>query len=608
MSDFLLDFRDGQTRQKSAGRAVSLLKFCDDTRARVLERTSFTLVVTRVDEFDLWGPYEDASPAQNLVIALAGRIALDQAQWDSARKIDGPGGLACKAISKLYREGGIDALGALNGNFAVFVYDAPAGRLHLVTDRCGMYLAYGCAGDEKPLVYGSHPDVLASVVRESQNWDMTSMAEFLMTSRLTFPYTYYRNIRALEPASIYTFGLQNGSATRESQRRYFHFDFKIDPRATEWSLAEELAAAFKNAVQRRTLPVLGRAGVGLSGGLDSRALLSAAGQGDHIRAFTLFDEENSELRVAKGVAEACGVEMIPIKREFEFYGNTAELGVRISGGTGCITCNHYLGVRERLRAFGIQSILTGCYCDYLLKGLALNTVEGKLSRVQKLADFKLEFYDSMTFFNTAAREGVLARLTALFPESGNGRLSGLDWLNVERKRTFPLAYEEDLAQRVIPQRVMPWYLPIVDNELINLYLRIPSRFKLNGSLFKKMLTLLAPHALCRIPDSNTGARVNASWPTRALHRYRSALQNRFSQRIRAGMATAGSWPNWRHYFSHSRVIESLWTRPNSVARELFIGIIGKDLYHEELEGYLDGEIVLFQRLLTLKLWLDQRTL
>jgi asparagine synthase (glutamine-hydrolysing) len=606
MSDFLLDFRDPETRQKAQTRAVSLLRFCDDTQTTVLERQAFTLVLTRVDACELWGPYEDPSPGRQLLVALAGRIALDQSQWDAASTMPGPGGLACKAIAKLYHEKGIDALRALNGNFIAFVNDQSAAALHMVTDRCGMYLAYCQAGTENPLVYASHPDVLASILGESQNWDTTSMAEFLMTSRLTFPHTYYRNIRGVEPGCIYTFALQKSSVTRGS-RRYFHFNFNVDSSATEWTLAEELAAAFKHAVKRRTLPMLGPVGVGLSGGLDSRALLSAAGQGAHIRAFTLFDEENSEFKAATAVAQACGVELVPIKRDFEFYGNTAELGVRISGGTGCITCNHYLGARERLKELGLQSFLTGCYCDYLLKGLALNTVEGKLSRIQKLANFKLEFYDSLTLFNTPAREEVLARLTALFPEPANRPLSGRDWLEVERKRTFPLAYEEDLAQRVIPQRVMPWYVPIVDNDILEVYLKTPARFKLNGSLFKKMLTLLGPPALCRVPDSNTGAPVNASWPRQAVHRYCSALQNRFANTLRPRMATAGSWPNWRHYFRHSRVMDSLWSRPNAVARELFITIIGKNNYHPDLRDYLDADPLLFLRLLTLKIWLDQRT-
>lgn len=608
MSDFLLDFRDADTRRKSAHRASSLLKFCDDTQVKVFERDCFTLVLTRVDDLSLWDPYQRASPKGDLLIALAGRIALDQSLWDVAGEMDEPGGLACKVIGKMYEEGGVDALAELNGNFMAFVYDAQAARFHLVTDRCGMYLGYWKEAAQDSLVYGSHPDVLASVLGESQDWDMTSLAEFLMTGRVTFPYTYYRNIRGLSPGCIYTFALKDRAVSCEAPRLYFHFGFKIDPKIAEWELAEDLAASFNKAVKRRTLALLGRVGVGLSGGLDSRALLSAAGVGEHIRAFTLFDVENSEFSVAKDVAAACGVQMIPIQRDAEYYGRTAELGTRISGGTGCITCNHYLGARERLNEIGIRNILTGCYCDYLLKGLALNTVETSISRLQKLADFQFEFYEPCAWFDVSSREAVLSRLKTTFPEAAKERLSEQDWLEVERKRTFPLAYEVDLAQRVIPQRVMPWYPPIVDNDIIDTYLRIPSRFKLNGSLFRKMLMILCPEKLCRIRDCNTGVAVNGSWPNQVLHRYSSLLRNRLGEKVLGRKPPTGSWPNWRHYFRDSKLIQSLWIRPNPAARELFIGVVGQHNYHEAVQDYLGADLALFIRLLTLKIWIDQRTL
>ena len=315
MSDFLLDFRDAEARHQAVCAAIPALQLCADTQVQTFERDSFSLVMSRVDDLHLWGPYEWSLGKEKGLVALVGRVAFDEPQWNAVRKVEGPGGLACKAICDLYRHGGTAALGNLNGNFAVLVYDPQNYSLHLVTDRCGMCPVYGKEGADKPLVYGSHPDVVAAALGESQNWDTTSLAEFLMTSRVTFPYTYYRDLRALQPGHIQTFSFRNGAAAFGPRHQYFDFDFKIDPRACEWDLAEELSSAFKRAVARRTLPLLGRVGVGLSGGLDSRVLLAAAGSHEHIRAFTLFDEENAEFRVARSIAEACDVELSPIQRD-----------------------------------------------------------------------------------------------------------------------------------------------------------------------------------------------------------------------------------------------------------------------------------------------------
>lgn len=605
MSDFLLDFRDGETRRRSARAAASLLRFCEATRVQVMERESFTLVLTRVDDGALWDPCSSLTCGKELLGALAGRIALEEQEWEAAAREPGPGGLACKTILKRYRVGGIDALRSLNGNFVALVFDEQTAAFHLVTDRCGMFLAYCPAAIGNPPVYCSHPDVLASVLGEDQRLDMTSLSEFLMTGRLSFPYTYYRGIKAIEPGSIHTLSLR-GAARLENKRQYFRFDCKIDARAAEPELAEELAEAFSNAVRRRTLPIFGTTGIGLSGGLDSRAILSATRGRAHVRTFTLFDEENEETRTAGRLAEACGVEMIPIQRDFEYYGNSAELGVRISGGVGNIASNHFLGIRGRLSRLGMGNLLTGCYCDYLLKGLALNTSEQRLSRLERLAHFNFEFYHPHYSNQTAHRQDVEDRLRASFPQAGERPLSEEDWFNIQCSRTFPLAYEGDLAQRVIPQRVMPWYLPILDNDIIDLYLRIPLRYKLGASLFRKMVLQLCDQELCRIPDNNTGARIDASGARYAFHRYLSALRNRIRERLLPGMATRGSWPNWEYYISRSRTVQSLWARKNNSARDLFVQLLGCDPFSRSTQGYRGRQVEQFMRLFTLKLWLDQR--
>ncbi len=606
MSDFLLDLRDAAIRRTAAARATAMLTFCDDTKVQLFERDRFTLVLTRVDDPGRWGSFSRLSGRHEIIVALCGRIALEPEQWDAAGNVEGSGGRACKAIFNLYRQGGIDALGGLNGNFVVLIFDEAASKLHLVSDRCGMCLAYcGRGGGTEP-VYGSHPDVVASVLGEDQQLDTTSLAEFLMTGRLTFPHTYYRKIRGIGPGCIHTLDLRTGATARETTRRYGPLDFKIDERATEQELAEELARAFASAVRRRTTSTLGKTAVALSGGLDSRAILAAAGDRSQVVAFNLFDEENAESTIARRLARACGVDMIPFRRDFDYYGNAAEEGVRISGGTGNVASNHFLGIRGRLAQLGIQNLLTGCYCDYLFKGLVLNTAEQRLNRIERLADFNFKFYHPCYWAPTPHREDVEARLRARFPESSKSRLSEEDWLSIQRQRTFPLAYEGDLAQRVIPQRVMPWYLPIADNDVIDVYLKIPSRYKLNASVFRKMVALLCDRDICRIPDSNTGAPVGASGPRYTFHRYLSALRNRITEKVVPRMATRGSWPNWEYYIRHSQVIQSLWTRRNDVARDLFVRVLGSDPFKQPLHAYRGRQVEFFLRLFTQKLWLDQR--
>jgi asparagine synthase (glutamine-hydrolysing) len=445
---------------------------------------------------------------------------------------------------------------------------------------------------------------LASALGVSSDLDLTSLAEFLMTSRLSFPSTYYRKISALDLGSIYSIDLRGSAPACHQPRRYFNFKFPIDPAVTEDELAHDLAAAFRNSVRRRTLPLLGRAAVALSGGLDSRAILSASGGGSHIFAFTLFDEENTEFKTAQAVAQACATEMVPVHREFDYYGRSADLGIRISGGTGSISCNHFLGARSFLQQIGMQNLLTGCYCDYLLKGLDYNTSEARLTRVQSLAPFQFDFYDGYSPIAAGYRDRVLHRLTSIFSETPGEPLSENTWLDVGRRRIFPLAYEQDLAQRTIPQRVLPWSLPVIDKDILAVYLRIPPRFKLNASIFRKMVRLVCPPEVTAIQNSNTGARADASWSSSFIAENLSSLRNRVREKLRPGLATRGSWPNWQYYIQHSPVIRDLWTRKNNRASEIFSELLGWDPFSKPLHAFNGEDTWLFVRLFTQKLWLD----
>ncbi|MGZ4971455.1 MAG: hypothetical protein ACXWBP_09875 [Limisphaerales bacterium] len=601
MGDFVLDFRPRQQRQLS--KAAAALTFVDDTKVHVFDEPDFGLVLTTVDDSALWAPFR--SPDGKLLVALNGRVALSQKEWDAAARRVGPGGLACKNIYDLYHSGGKSALQELNGSFTAFVYDREAGVFHLVTDRCGMAVVYGPQALAGSLVFSSHPDALATLLGEEQNLDLISLTQFLMAGHLTFPCTYYDRVRALDLGTIYTFGVDESGASVQSKSKYFDFNFTIGGASVD-ELAGTLAQAFGNAIKKRTLPLLGQSFVGLSGGLDSRAILSAAPERGHVRSFNLFDQKNLEYRTAKRLANSMSVELVPFQRDFDYYANTAEAGVRISGGVGSIASNHFLGIREKLATLGAQNLLTGCYCDYLLKALALNTQEQQLSRQEQFSTFNFGFYRPFYWLNGSQQENVRQRFEQLFPEGNKSNLTEDDWLQIERKRSFPLAYEGDLAQRVIPLRTMPWYLPIVDNEIINTYLKIPSRLKLNGAIFKAMARIVCGDAASKIPDSNSGAAIDATGWNYSVHRYLSALQNRIAHKVRPRMATRGSWPNWEYYIQNSAKITHLWLRKNETASQVFVSLLGYDPTSRPPASFRGRDVELFMRFFTLKLWLEQR--
>jgi asparagine synthase (glutamine-hydrolysing) len=601
MSDFVIDFRKSQFR--SATSAVNLLKYYDDIKISIIDRKRFTLILSRADDLAVWGPYETLD--KKVLVGLGGRIALDGKKWEDVKDYPGKGGLACKAICQMYLEDGINRLGSLNGSFVVLVYDASIEKLYIITDRCGMFPCFRTETDPSQFVFSSHPDILAATCGLKNDIDLTSMAEFLISGKVSFPFTYYKKIMALDYGTIHTIDVREDSAIYESARKYFTFNYSIDTHVSEWELAEELGEAFKRAINRRTLSLFGQTAISLSGGLDSRAILCSAENRDEIKAFCFFDEENLEFRLARDIAREAGVNFIPFRRSFDYYGDNAEMGVRISAGMGDFGSNHYLGFRDALSNAGITNLIAGFYCDYLFKALALNKKKNKFLQKERFTSFQYQNYMPLFWFKTRFAEEVRARFEEKFPDDVKNDSSDIGLLRIEQKRLFPLCYEPDNQETIVAQRVLGWYLPTVDNDIIDVYLKIPPQYKLNVSLYSKMVQIQCGDRISAITNINTGTRVNAPQISIALHGLRMALKRRLKSR-RKTIATDESWPDWDYYVPHSNKIKTLWAQKDEVVENLFHEIMGKDSYEERMNGYEGPRLKLFLRVLTLKLWFEQK--
>lgn len=601
MGDFILSFQPQAQRRTRA--SAEFLKFYPDMTVEQFEDAELSVVSSSADDLSLWGGY--AAGDGSVQVWLAGRIAMDPAEWESAKLVAGGGGLAGKAIWKRYVAGGAKAVADLSGNFVIVVYDKSRSMVHLVTDRWGLVPAFRLVDGLDGLAYSSHPDALADAVGDSKNWDMTSFAEFVLTARLTAPNSYYKRIKAMPIASITTLRRVAPGKWVPETVGYVEYRSKPEPEGRLEDLADEFAAAFRTAVSRRTFPMLGRSVIGLSGGLDSRTILCASEHRSSVLAFSCFDTENNEFQVAQSIAKAAGVQFLPFQRSMDYYGDSAAMGAKISGGMGCIASNHFLGFRDRLKELGTSNLITGCYCDYIFKGLALNKRVNPLTTGESLGEFAMAYYAGHSTADTELARGVLGRLDALFPEELRKYDTDERVFEVERRRMLPLSYEEDNAERVIPQRVMGWYVPIADNGLLDVYFRMSCAMRMDRRLFGRMVQRVCGDVIANIPDANTGVAVSASlWREALASHWRKV--GRVMKKLRPTQSTSGSWLNWGYYASHSPKVKALWERPNPEAFEVFRAILGKERFSMDISSYRGSDVYVFLQLFTLKLWFDSR--
>lgn len=599
MGDYLLDFRKLEQSRSAAEHA---LLFFPDMEIDRVRTDCFDLMLTRSGPAGLWAPY--ISP-DTTTVALAGRIALDLADWEKAESVPGDGGLACKAIYNTFAADGFEGIQKLNGAYAIHIFEPEKKRFSIILDPAGCYPSYR-PRDLQQSVYSSHPDALAITIDATTSWDYGSLATFLATGQVPHPHTYYNEVVGLAHGARYIFDLSQPHLIKESTRKFAASEvFHVEECFNEDQLADELADAVSKTAKQITQPRLGDTYIALSGGLDSRMIASQSIRHRGVRAFSIRGAKvNNEFRTATAIAAALGVEMVSLIRSFDHYADSAEMGVCISGGMGSIASNHFLGFRKALLELGCDNLVTGCYFDYLFKSLAIDSKESRWLRREQLTDYQVSSY--LPYFppTTRYQQLVLERLEHIAPNQ-LATFGGNDSrLQVMARRTFPLWREGDNIQRLVAQRVFGWYSPAVFRDILKIYWRTPLRARLNKSLFKKVVLRSIPQELRSIPDNNTELPIDAPQLMESVFRYRVALRRLMSRR-RSHIDTAAAWLNWGFYLRQSQKIRNLWCRTAPTSRLLIEELTGQP-FSEDLEVYLKVSPDYFLRLLTLKLWAEQR--
>lgn len=206
-----------------------------------------------------------------------------------------------EVILRLYESLGIDGLTRLNGMFAIAIWDTRQGALHLVRDRLGVKPLYYAKVD-KALVFGSEIKSILASRRIEKSINRRAVWDYLTYRYVPAPHTMWNGIFKLPPAHRLEFRL--GDAEPRVSRWW---DMPMITPATEKTGAEyeeEFRCLFEDAVKLRLqadVPV----GITLSGGLDSSAVVAAAGARFlHTFSVAFADSpETDELAYARMVAK-----------------------------------------------------------------------------------------------------------------------------------------------------------------------------------------------------------------------------------------------------------------------------------------------------------------
>lgn len=430
------------------------------------------------------------------------------------------------------------SLTRLRGSYVAAIWDSAQGRLLLTNDRFGTRNLYYTIIDDV-ICFAPLVSALLAVPEVDRSIDLAAVTDFLTFYRILGDRTLLRAVRMLPPATIATF-----DAEGLRLERYWVPLYQDGHAKSVDECVEELARRLAAAVERMTSgPV--RPGLPLSGGLDSRAILSVLGSGQpEVPCFTYGVPGCADLLAATQLACAVRAPHYTFELTPGFIAERAEKLACATDGMHLALNVHALVLRQCAQ-----------WCNLVLLGNGGDSLLDLTWQAREEPPHSGAYAQRMfQYLNEAMSPAVGARLLdrALRSEFETGPPARLR----ERLALFPGRNAKDAAdaynvgendwrytlQGVPAQSThVEFRQPFYDHDVVDLALTVPARWRTHRRLHVELIRRYAP-ALALVPRQGTGRPLTAEPVDPRLARLLelcSRLAGRAKQTLRGPRVSSG---------------------------------------------------------------------
>lgn len=335
-----------------------------------------------------------------------------------------PSGLnhAALILNQLSHHHGIlpdDILNRTDGIFIIVIFDRTRQRVHFISDRLGLRYLY--LHNQKGLLWwATESKAFLACPGFSPKLSSEALDDFYRFNFIRGDKALLENVDLMPAGVVRTYDIRED---RTTDRTYWWWEHESPVSSSPDEIAEHLASLLRKSVARRmhamdSQPsVSSRVGLGLGGGLDSRALLAAVPDPAGMYTFTFGRPDSPEIRVARTVAQKAGAEFNFLEINKENWLEQRLQGVWWTDGQFNLVDMHGIEVMGTVaRNIGVQ--LNGGVRSFL-GGLASSASQGpywleRLRRFQRLGTLiddkllvtRLPFYDyeMLDFLKTVPEE------------------------------------------------------------------------------------------------------------------------------------------------------------------------------------------------------------
>ena len=393
-------------------------------------------------------------------------------------------------ILELIEKKGVEIVKDLNGSFVLALWDFSKKQLTIANDRFGLRPLYYCRHNNA-FLFASEIKSLLINPEVKREIDPEGMAQFFSLNFIMKDQTLFRYIKTLEPASILTF--EDGKL---NQKTYWTLSLKESQKNFNRKDAlDRVHFLVKQAVDRQIKDKIPKI-LSLSGGLDSRTIIGAITQlGKKIPTFTFGIPECPDQKLAKAIADACGMENRFFELSPDYLAKWAKKGVWLTEGMNSCVNFHGIEFNPEIRKnalivlngfggnelFGFLSLLTARlffqknsshWIDWLFKKI---NNPFPLSEQKKL--FRKEYH---LHIGESAYQSFVKLINDTPTDSPFNKFHHFR-LSVQSPKSFLYGLLQD-------NDLLEYRVPFCDYDLVDFISTIPPKEKLLAVFHRRLLT------------------------------------------------------------------------------------------------------------------------
>ena len=432
--------------------------------------------------------------------------------------------------------------------------------------------------------------------------------EFLYFERLHGYSTYSKKIEAMPASTRLDYNYENIQL-----KKYWFQDFSKDNKYTLSEYAIKLGTAIQKSIIKKTSDKKNynnKFGLFLSGGMDTRTILAGFTDIKPI-SFTLGFSEDAEYKVAKLLTQKNNYEHHFIKLYEDHYEKQFDEIIDIS--SGMYTFDHALfhGIRKEILKH-VEVTLNGHGLDYMFQGMYIPKnnykIFGKRTYFNKLRipkdDFINDYFENIAYkykhinplkyikdkYKREIINNLAKELKIIFDEGKNFGCKTFydswDYMITHKiSNHYPYTNVLSMYDSGNPRTFS------FDNDIFDIFLKIPIEHRLNGKILKETLKYLNSD-FANIISANHGFKITSSPFSMTLKAtVRKILGMMFNaKKFKHPTAAERTWPDRYSYLMNNKY---LFSKAKDLISSEYIDVampyLERDLLNKDIKKWLNGD-------------------